>query len=159
MSLIDQALKKTQSSLHQQNKPNTRTESVTPPPFTAQQIVNSLKTKKRFNMPEINKYWIVGTLSAAILVSLVFIVTTHFKTIEQRYTHFYKNIFSHPNQSLVLNGVIEMNNNRVALINGHLYHAGESIDGLQIAQIHYDHILLKNQATQQTQILRPTLSQ
>ena len=54
---------------------------------------------------------------------------------------------------------MEMDNERVALINGHLYHRGEMIEGYRITQIHYNDVLLKNPTTKQSITLTPNLTQ
>lgn len=178
MSLIDQALKKTQTSLRQ-NRPDKAEKQDTSPrspiystthtsqiPLSAQRIINPFKKK----YPSNKKYWIVGAVSLIAVGIMGFEIVTHFSPIEKRYAHFYGNIFSHSfvlkkavpvvvEKPMILNGTMEMDNERVALINSDLYHIGQSVDGYKIKQIRYNNVLLQNTTTHQNRLLTPTLTQ
>jgi hypothetical protein len=177
MSLIDQALKKTQSSLRGQNKPGVDPLKTPEPerhiPLTAQRVANSFKRRRisnrTFTLPTINKYWMIG-IGVFIAVALMcFEIVSHFSDIKGRYANFYKTLYSdvtfqhgagvNSTQPLILNGTMEMNGEHVALINGNLYHAGESVNGYLIKQVHYNYVALQNPATHRIRELSPSINQ
>lgn len=166
MSLIDEALKKTQSSLHQQK---TESESVIPQsprtPIISPSNYPFKKTKvAHFEMPVINKYWLIGIASFMVLCTIGFETYAHFTAVKQRYENFYNAALSHLSFGssnsipLVLNGTMKSNSQGVALINGHLYHAGDTISHYQVKQIHYDHVMLQDPKSHQIRILTPELT-
>lgn len=160
MSLIDQALKKTQLSLNKQ-----KTEAVPQPepiaqtPQTqqsfSQQPRNPLQQKRlitrRIPLPGFNKYIAFSLLGLILLILSVFIIHANYAKYPISLT-----TLAHP---LSLDGTMEMDNERVALINGHLYHKGEIIEGYRITQIHYNDILLQDTDSHQSITLMPKLAQ
>lgn len=188
MSLIDQALKKTQTSLHKQKK-----EGVAQPDFSADSVRSSFipspdhqtyfkpapkdpfykKNKPRFDFefPTIDPYFMMISAVVIIAVMLIIAVATHFKTIEQRYANFYhikkapvvapKPIAPPvaPLSSLSLEGTMQAGNERVAMINGSLYHTKDMIGGYQIKQIRYNTVVLENPTTHHKHQLSPTMAQ
>lgn len=178
MSLIDQALKKTQSSLNKQ-----KTESLRSPiysaataqiPLTTQRLINPTGRKNTantfFEFPAMNKYWIIGPLLAIFVAAIGFETHLHFASVKAHYANFYGKIATDflskskkaalviASQPLTLDGTMEMNSARVALINGKLYHTGQTVNGYQIQQIHYNGVTLQNTATHQTNELTPELT-
>lgn len=167
MSLIDEALKKTQSSLHQQK---TSIEYVTPPipqaPQTPRMSPSAYPFKQtkiaHFEMPTINKYWLIGIASFMLFCTIGFETYAHFSAVKQRYANFYGaalSPLSFASQTpLTLNGTMKSSNASVALINGHLYHAGDTISHYQIKEIHYDHVTLQDPKTHQIRTLTSELT-
>lgn len=175
MSLIDQALKKTQSSLKQnhaqtaatvETHPTENTPPNTPPLFARRQ--------SRFELPSIHPRWIIVSLLLLGASFCGYELITHFHPIEKRYSTFYKNTWSSLTASLhrhkklstpiseaplIVNGILEMNKNRVALINGKLYHPGEMVNGYNIVSIHYNRVTLENPNTMQIRTITPSLTQ
>ena len=163
MSLIDEALKKTQSSLHQQKtesefatpqKPQTPIISPSAYPFKQNRVAH-------FEMPTISKFWLIGIASFMMLCTIGFETYAHFQAVKQRYENFYGAMLTHlsfKKTPLVLNGTMKSNNQGVALINGHLYHAGDAISHYQVKQIHYDHVTLQDPKTHQVRVLTPELT-
>ena len=178
MSLIDQALKKTQSSLHKQNTKSPRapiySATTTQIPLAAQRVANPYKRKNiadsSFKLSAINKYWIIGSLSLVLIAIIGFETHGHFAMIKQSYANFYGKIFSNfslkpkkispiiSTQPLILNGTMKMDSERVVLINDTLYHVGQTVNGYQIKQIHYNHVILQNTSTGQALELTPELT-
>ncbi len=180
MSLIDEALKKTQSALKKQNAREVfASESIIQAAQTTQP--SSSKTtypyqQKRFSrhsfkMPKIYQYGLMGVLATTTLLMIFFEIHAHSTAIEQRYTQFYKGVFSHFSSTqpvakltplaklpLTLNGIMKTKHKSAALINNQLYHVGETIDGYQIQQIHYDHVVLKDTISGKTEILKQDLA-
>jgi len=185
MSLIDQALKKTQSSLNQQKaEPVAQSKPIArpvPTPTFRQTPRNPLQQRRlitpRIELPGLNKYYAWSLLGLILLTLGAFVIHTNYASIAKRYVNFYGTIFLDqsasvkptpalpppttmaPVQPLSLDGTMEMDNERVALINGHLYHRGEIIEGYRITQIHYNDVLLQNTVTQQSMTLTPALTQ
>lgn len=181
MSLIDQALKKTQSSLqqnHAQNSAsaethepieNTASNPNTPPLFA--------RRDARFALPSIHPQWIIAGVLFVGACFCGYALITHFHPVEKRYSTFYKNTWTSLTASLhqhsklkklttpisdaplVVNGIMEMNKDRVALINGKLYHPGEMVNGYNIVSIHYNRVTLENPNTMQIRTITPSLTQ
>lgn len=183
MSLIDQALKKTQTSLHKQKK-----ESAAQADFSADSGHSSFapspdrpsyftpkdpfykKNKRAFHIafPSINPYWMMGSAAAIIAIMLIFAVAVHFKAMEQRYLNFYHfkkpvviapKLIVAPLSSLSLEGTMQAGSERVAMINGALYHTKDMIGGYQIKQIRYNTVILENPATHHQHPLSPAMAQ
>lgn len=181
MSLIDQALKKTQSSLNQQQTTSTDTPaqktSTTHMPFYASRITTRFEKKYILN-------GVIGITIAAIITLSGFEIDKHAAVIAERYTYFYGNIFSLssttpqkptpaqsltkplplaseliPEKSLVLTGTMEMEKERAALINGHLYHVGDRVADYQIKAVHYNQVVLSDPVTHHIKILTTELNQ
>jgi len=138
MSLIDQALKKTQSTLNQKSQPNT-------PPQGTVNIPPELSPQSPFySVPEVDhsfditdylfNRWIIGC--AALFFVAILALTTHrfFPRVEHRYMSFYSHLFEPkalpekiaqlpapaatalvPTIPLALDGTLKIQNERVAL--------------------------------------------
>lgn len=60
-------------------------------------------------------------------------------------------------EKLTLNGTVLTGSKRDAMINNHLYHIGDIINGYKIVEIHYDQVVLLNLDTKETRILTTNL--
>lgn len=105
MSLINQALKKTQSLLHEQKKRSIHSselasesvmQTTSTPPFARLKnpFYQKSTTLKSFEALSINKYWAIGIASAIFITCIGFEIVTHFTVIEKRYANFYEKLFS-----------------------------------------------------------------
>lgn len=194
MSLIDQALKKTQSALKQKAQTTSSTQPIIdkvdkPEPIRPAPAVHAIPKKYKktshtvsdfgFNGTDfldfITNRWVIGAASFVFMAMLVLTMHQYVLHIGQRYTQFYGHLFQHvlpvknksklvttppkPVVPMKLNGTLQMENQHVALINHQLYHTGETIDGYQIEEIHYNHVILQNTETHQKRELTPELSQ
>ena len=188
MSLIDQALKKTQTSLHKQKKESAAQadfstdnapSSFTPladhhtyfKPTPKDPFYRKNKSLFDFEFPVIDPYFMMVSAAIIIGVMLIIAVVTHFKTIEQRYENFYhfkKPVVIAPKpvtpavaplSSLSLEGTMQAGHEHVAMINGVLYHTKDRVGGYQIKQIRYNTVVLENPATHHEQQLSPTTAQ
>lgn len=175
MSLIDQALKKTQSALNQKKVLPTQTPSHTnndrpqTRPISARPQI-PLFARQSLGIPAIMKYGMIGALSIVAIIVIGFEIHSHYTTLTQRYNGFYGKMFSRFSQPkkiipvavaeppLVLNGTLETGIERIALINQQLYHVNEIVDGYLIKQIHYNRVVLQNITTHKTRVLTPKLS-
>ena len=168
MSVINQALKKTQSALERQAK-------VTP--------------KRSVDAPEINQpprpafTWRKGHLFMGILA--LFIITIGYcygPMITTRDAHFYSAFFHRfiANQTaispktmvvsppapistphpvpLTLNGTVRMGKDRVAVINHELHHVGDQLDGFKIDRIQFNAVTLSDPKTHEQETLSPAAS-
>ncbi|OGT33800.1 MAG: hypothetical protein A3C44_05225 [Gammaproteobacteria bacterium RIFCSPHIGHO2_02_FULL_39_13] len=185
MSLIDEALKKTQSSLKNTQRPHSvsTSESIVSRATATSamhagmipnQFIKPRRTKKSFAFPNMtfNLHWIIFSVASIISISLIIFMLMHFHSITDRYVNFYSNLFSqHKTQRVItqpvmnetmpltLSGTMRINNKRVALINGNLYRVGEVVNGYKVNAIQYDHVTLLNPQTHQIRTLVPELIQ
>lgn len=192
MSLIDQALKKTQSALHQKTRNVPPAKPIVHKPEPIPHTVHAIppkypkmksRTASDFNFNNIDivnfitNRWVLGTASLLFVAMLTVSMHPYFSYIGQRYVQFYGHLFEDivPTKSkptlvvapkpvipmipLELNGTIQVEHQRVALINHKLYHLGEMIDGYKIKQIRYNYVDLQNIETHQKRVLTPELSQ
>lgn len=178
MSLIDDALKKTQSALNPnqaQYKPpldkEIPTSSFRTPPIP--EHIRFLTKKKREVRAFVLNRWTIGIPAFLFLSLFVMFAHTFFLHLAQRYTRFYSQLIHEVSTSKVekpivvaapipvinfeLDGTLQMNGEHVALINHALYHIGEVIDGFQIKSVHYNSVTLVNLKTHQKEVLTPEL--
>lgn len=114
MSIINSALLKTQRAQQQA------------PKHTAEPPIETSPSKHNY------RNWVILASLAILMASLL--MTTHHRT--QRHTM----VHTTP---LTLDGTLESGPIKVAYINNHAYHLGDTIQGETITQINADSIMLK----------------
>lgn len=169
MSLIDQALRKTQSAL------NKNASSVKSKDSPESIIISPHLKRKRHNRPP---YGIIIFSTMSFLAILFLISHTHFSAISHRIANGYHTLFHHkklppapvvqpppavqippPAETILLNGTLQVGNEHAALINHQLFHIGDIVGGFKIIQIHFNNVVLQNPSTHENKIIVPALSQ
>ena len=169
MSVINQALKKTQSALEQQAK------AAPKPPVDAPQVSQPPKSAVRWH----KRYLWMGIL-APMVVATGYL---YGPVIATRDVHFYRTFFHRftENQAsqvatppkaviaaaptptphpvpLALNGTVRMGKDRVAVINHEFYHVGDQMDGFKVDRIQFNTVTLSDPNTHEQETLNPSTS-
>jgi len=158
MSIIDQALKKTQQALNKnQCQPENKASDAKPDVEPSQWITRAQK-KSSSIAPiylKLKKKRAVFSILGLIALCL-FILNFHpFHFLGQTSKKQMTRNASMP--TLILNGTVATGKNHAALINHQLYQVGQVIDGFQITAIRFNEVDLKDQATQQIKQLKAAL--
>ena len=184
MSLILDALKKTQSALN----PHRDTARATPPKkeqHSQQHIPFSFQKNKTIDFTRFLNRWTIGICSAGLLIAILLVGHHFFSTVFKRYMGFYgelasavsnrsplitpanKPIVSTQKPTLVelpaipnfqLQGTVQVNGEHLALINQVMYHPGQFIGDFEITQVRYENVTLFNRKTHQIVRLVPPLT-
>lgn|SRR3990167_2802531 len=163
MSIIDEALKKTQRALSEKEK-KIKAQTAVPIISRAQQkssesIMQPVElTELSGNAKSIksNKYiYVTGLFFGFILLLLILknIDSSIFPNAMNK-----KQIITPAVSTLVLNGTMRIGNHRAALINHNLYQLGQMINGYQIIDIRFNEVDLINPVTHQAQKLTESLN-
>lgn len=172
MSLIVDALKKTQSALNpheeQLHKKSDALITESPPPMT-------FSISKKHDFEFVNR-WSIGFFALVLLGFLIALTHTYIAHLAARYVNFYGDLAHEissgkvqkpvvisekaaPVINFTLDGTLQMNGEHVALINNRLYYVGQIIEGFQIKRIHYNTVTVVNPITHQETVLTPALAQ
>lgn len=151
MSIIDQALKKTQQAIEKEK--STTSQKMT---YESEKIVTQTP---RATIATKNYKKNILILSISLTLITLFLILFNF--VPTLFTwHFHKisqSTNAMPPPPMILNGTVHVGNNRAALINHQLYHTGQLIGEFQITEIHSNSVELKNIKTSKTQKLTESL--
>lgn len=142
MSIIDQALKKTQQAIEKEK--STASQKMT---HESEKIITQTP---RATIATKNYRKNILILSTSLTLITLFLILFNFVPTLFAW-HFHKT------SQLILNGTVHVGNNRAALINHQLYHVGQWIGEFQITEIHSNSVELKNIKTSKKQKLTESL--
>lgn len=174
MSLIDQALKKTQKDLRQQKRAKSVSPSVNNPykipPYTTD---NSFSADDFLDF--CRNRWVIGTGVALVLAALILIFPP--SQLAHRYENFYSGLFhsvvtkksappvtlvstitTAPLSSLELEGTVQVSHHQAAMINQQLLNTGETILGYRVEHIQDNAVDVLNLQTHEMHRLTQALT-
>lgn len=182
MSLIDQALKKTQSALHPQKVSTRRTDTFSNTPSEATPRTQAPLFSRANIMDFFTHRWILSLTSFVFAMSIAWVAHHHIVQITQRYEHFYGHLYQNvapqklnsvppikkiaqpqaqPTPAVIplqLEGTLQVGSEHVAMINQALVHKNQVIDGYRVEKVKDNAVDLQNITTHQDKLLTQTLS-